>query len=130
MVRNRDASPERPTRDVRILRNKLGSGKVDEPLAVFGWLGLVQEVEVLENQVDAMGASFGISAYGIDTPGHTGSLARVRIEGNEVRGGKIGAVGVKGGAREVDVVGNRIISPKGMDLPAYGGKRDFRKSES
>ena len=46
MVRNRDASPERPTRNVRILRNRLGSGKVDEPLAVFGWLGMVQDVEV------------------------------------------------------------------------------------
>ena len=123
MVRNRDASPERFTRNVRILRNKLGSGKVDEPLAVFGWLGLVQEVEVRENQVDATGASFGISAYGIDTTGHTGSLARVRIEGNEVRGGKIGAIGVKGGAREVDVVDNRIISPEGDGIFLHtGGK--------
>ena len=94
-----------------------------------GGLGLVQEVKVLENQVDAMGASFGISAYGIDTPGHTGSLARVRIEGNEVRGGKIGAVGVKGGAREVDVVDNRIISPEGDSTsPAYGWKGTCRKS--
>lgn len=123
MVRNRDVSHERPTRNVRILRNRLRSGKVDEPLAIFGWLGLVQDVEVLGNQVDAMGASFGISAYGIDTPGHTGSLSRVRIEANEVRGGKIGSVGVKGGAREVDIVNNRIISPEGDGIFLHtGGK--------
>jgi hypothetical protein len=123
MVRNRDASPERPTRNVRVLRNRLGSGKVDEPLAVFGWLGLVQDVEVRENQVDAIGASFGISAYGIDTPGHTGSLVRVRIEANEIRGGKIGAIGVKGGAREVDIVNNRISSPEGDGIFLHTGGR-------
>lgn len=123
MVRNRDASPERPTRNVRIQRNRLGSGMVDEPLAVFGWQGMVQDVEVRENQVDAAGASFGISAYGIDTPGHTGSLARVRIEANEIRGGKIGAIGVKGGAREVVVVDNRILSPEGDGIFLHtGGK--------
>ena len=121
MVRNRSVSPERSTRNVRILRNRLRSGKVDEPLAVFGWLGVVRDVEVLENEVDAMGASFGISAYGIDAPGHTGSLARVRIEGNGIRGGRIGAIGVKGGAREVDVVDNRIDSAGGDGIFLHAG---------
>jgi hypothetical protein len=123
MVRNRDASPERSTRNVRILRNKLFSGKVDEPLAVFGWRGLVQDVEVRENQVEATGASFGITAYGIDTPGHTGSLAGVRIEANGIRGGKNGAIGVKGGAREVDVVNNSILSPEGDGIFLHTGGR-------
>lgn len=123
MVRNRDASPERPTRNVRILRNRLGSGKVDEPLAVFGWRGMVQDVEVRENQVEATGASFGITAYGIDTPGHTGSLARVRIEANGIRGGKNGAIAVKGGAREVDVVNNSILSPERDGIFLHTGGR-------
>jgi parallel beta-helix repeat protein len=58
--------------------------------------------------VQAHTAAFGITAYGIDSPKNTGSLSDTQIIRNTVHGGKHGAIGVKGGARNVDVIDNRI----------------------
>ena len=106
MVRNRNTAI--PTADVSVGQNTITSSRTDEPLAVFGWLGRVQNVVLEDNRIIAGGASFGITVYGIDEPGHTGSAENVRVSKNEVRGGKVGGIAVKGGARKITVCGNTI----------------------
>lgn len=106
-IRNRDRQPEHASMNITIAGNTISS-KGDEPLAVFGWLGRVSGIKAAGNTITAGGASFGISAYGIDTPGHTGTLAEVSILNNIVSGGKHGGIGVKGGAYDILLDGNTV----------------------
>lgn len=125
MVRNGDKTGSHSTDGIRILHNHLSSCD-DEPIAVFGWLGIVSDVLVDANTVEAKGASFGITAYGIDKQGETGKLERAKITGNVVNGGRVGAIAVKCGAESIEVEDNLIkdtandgifIDPGGNFLP-------------
>jgi parallel beta-helix repeat protein len=120
MIRNRYPSQTRATSDIRVRHNRIVSFH-DEPLAVFGWLGQVQNVIIENNYVNADGAAFGVSAFGIDSPTHTGSLSDVRIEQNIVMGGKHGAIGIKGGAKIVVVKENKITGAGGDGIFMHTG---------
>ena len=107
MVRNRNVSPTCATSGVEISSNRITSF-VDEPIAVFGWMGVVHNIRVEQNEIDAQDASFGITVYGIDQIKHTGTIEGVIVSGNRVRGGRVGGIAVKGGARNVELTGNVI----------------------
>lgn len=121
-IRNRDMLPEHASMNITIAGNTISSNG-DEPLAIFGWLGRVSGIKAVKNKVTASGASFGITAYGIDMPGHTGTLTDVNILNNTVRNGKHGGIGVKGGASDILLDGNTISETEndGIFLDA-GGK--------
>jgi len=106
-VRNRRSNRESQSRGIRIMKNQILS-VTDEPIAVFGWMGAVEDVHIENNTTIAIGASFGISAYGIDKPTHTGKLCSVNILANIVTGGKIGGITAKGGANNIRIENNQI----------------------
>lgn len=106
-VRNRLDSLNYNSKDIRIQGNFVRS-IVDEPIAVFGWLGQVSNVVIEENTIVAHGASFGISAYGIDQDKHTGRLFNVIIRNNVINGSRIGAIAAKGGVSNVLIKNNLI----------------------
>ncbi|MFH1984398.1 MAG: right-handed parallel beta-helix repeat-containing protein [Pseudomonadota bacterium] len=125
-VRNRLSRPDRGSSEIVISGNLVASA-VDEPIAAFGWLGTLSRVIVEDNTVNASGAAFGITAYGIDSTTHTGHLDHVAILGNVVTGSRNGAIAAKGGARRVQIRDNRIrqtlndgifIDSGGAGLPA------------
>ncbi|MEN6509147.1 MAG: right-handed parallel beta-helix repeat-containing protein [Smithella sp.] len=107
MVRNRNDLPNKASDDITVRLNTLLSSN-DEPLAVFGWLGMVRRVLIEKNHVLAYGAAFGIAVYGIDQPGHTGRITDVSVIDNTVKGGRLGGIAVKGGARRVSLSNNII----------------------
>lgn len=121
MVRNRNPNPSKASDNIIIRNNQLKSSIVDEPLAVFGWLGVVQNVLIEKNNVQALGASFGITVFGIGSPKHTGQINDVQIIDNEISGGKHSAIGVKGGARDVYVAHNLISDSTGDGVFIHAG---------
>lgn len=106
-VRNRGSIDSPATQNIRISKNTLSSVN-DEPVAVFGWMGRVADVGIENNTIAANGASFGITAYGIDKVGQTGQLEKVTISGNTITGSRHGAIAVKGGAKNIVAEYNRI----------------------
>ena len=120
MIRNGDPLPARATSDITVRNNRIESVS-DEPLAVFGWQGIVEQIRIEKNTIRAAGASFGITAYGIDSKKQRGSLRDVQIVGNHISGGKIGGIAVKGGARSVDVQNNMIEDTKGDGIFLHSG---------
>jgi hypothetical protein len=125
-VRNRGKMKSEACRQIRIQENTLSSVE-DEPIAVFGWLGYVTEVNIANNIISADGASFGITAYGVDKIGDTGALEKVWIYDNNITGSQHGAIAVKGGVRNVVVDNNRVdrsindgifIDNGGSELPS------------
>ena len=125
-VRNRNALATHGSKNIRISENRVTS-ITDEPIAVFGWLGDVADVIVENNTINAHRASFGITAYGIDKPTHTGHLNNITIIGNTVRGSRNGAISAKGGACDVRIEDNQLgqtgndgifIDNGGLGLPA------------
>jgi hypothetical protein len=113
MVRNRIRGDEATSTDILIQANSLSS-LVDEPLAVFGWLGGVNNVRIDQNHIEAGSASFGITVFGVDQVTHTGSINGVKVTGNSVKGGRIGGIAAKGGARGVEITGN-IVNGQAAD---------------
>ncbi len=78
MVRNRHRQTNKESNNI-IIRNNTLLSAYDEPLAVFGWMGSVRNITLEGNNVKGEGASFGITAFAIDTLGHTGKLSDVVI---------------------------------------------------
>ena len=107
MVRNAQRGPSNSVNGV-IIRNNTLSSYMDEPLAAFGWMGVVTNVVMEKNYVDAHSASFGIAVFGIDQIGHTGRISDVTVSENTVLGGRIGGIAVKGGAKAVKVSSNLL----------------------
>jgi parallel beta-helix repeat protein len=120
MIRNHDPWPERLTSGVAVRYNRMESFQ-DEPLAVFGWEGAVEEVSIENNTVEAHNASFGICAYGIDSKKHRGKIRTVHIAANRVKGSRIGGIAVKGGARSIDIIGNTIEDTTGDGIFLHSG---------
>jgi hypothetical protein len=120
MIRNRYSKPSKATTFVTVRDNSILSVR-DEPLAVFGWLGQVNNIRLEGNTVVAVGASFGITAYGIDSRGQTGVLNDVIITKNAVRGGRHGAIGIKGGAKNILVQDNNISKAAGDGIFIHSG---------
>jgi hypothetical protein len=106
-VRNRTGVSSQISKDIWISGNFLHS-ITDEPIAIFGWMGKVSNVIVENNTVVAEGASFGISAYGIDQLKHTGRLGNIIIRNNVINGSRIGGICAKGGASDVLIENNLI----------------------
>ena len=121
MVRNSNPDPSHATSNITIRGNKLESSTQDEPLAVFGWMGKVENVLIINNTIKANGASFGISVFGIDQKGHTGTLSKVKVADNTVNGGKTGGITVKGGANDVELTGNKISRAGGDGIFIHAG---------
>jgi len=120
MVRNAAPLPDRIVSGVLLLKNRVES-VIDEPIAVFGWQGITSDVRIENNTVLADGASFGISVYGIDTVGHSGKISCVEIIGNTVSGGRVGGIGVKGGAHKINIAGNLIEKTEGDGIFLHAG---------
>ncbi len=120
MVRNGNQQTNMESRNI-IIRNNTLKSYYDEPLAVFGWMGSVRNVTVEGNHVIGEGSSFGITAFGMDTPGHTGKLSDVVIRKNIVRGGRHGAIGIKGGAESITVSDNIILHAEGDGIFIHAG---------
>lgn len=121
MVRNKDPSPINITNNILIINNFLKSFILDEPLAVFGWLGKVNNIRVENNKIEAEGASFGITVYGIDKINHTGEIQEVIIKENKIIGAKHGSLGIKGGAKNVNVENNLISKASGDGIFIHSG---------
>lgn len=120
MIRNSERAPARAASGITVRDNRIQSAS-DEPIAVFGWEGTVEDVAVENNTVDARSASFGITVFGIDERRHRGSIRKVRIAGNRIRGGRVGGIGVKGGARSIEVSGNTIEDTTGDGIFLHSG---------
>lgn len=118
------APPFHATANISIVENMLTSVR-DEPLAVFGWLGEVQNVLVSKNNVVADGASFGISVFAIDQSGHGGKISQVKVSDNTVRGGQFGGITVKGGATNVEVSRNSIKQTIGDGIFLHSGGKNL-----
>lgn len=121
MARNGNPGGLCPSYNIKIENNKVSSGVLDEPIAVFGWLGVLKDVRIAGNQVGAAGASFGITAYGTGKPADTGQLSGVEITGNTVTGGNNGGIAVMGGAASVNVSGNHISNTKNDGIFIHAG---------
>jgi len=126
MIRNGDPLPANATSGIVVRNNQIGSAS-DEPLAVFGWEGMTENIQIEKNTILAQGASFGVTAYGINSLGQGGQLQGVEITGNSVQGSKVGAIGVMGGAEQVTIFNNQVgdtesdgifLDPGGDGLPA------------
>jgi hypothetical protein len=126
MIRNGDPVSEKITSDI-VVRNNSMESVSDEVVSVFAWQGRLENVRIENNTIKASGASFGIAAYGINSPEQSGRLTGVEITGNSIEGGRVGGIGVFGGAQQVDVVDNQIsktmadgifLYPGGDGLPA------------
>lgn len=124
MVRNENPNANMASRNI-IIRNNTLKSYCDEPLAVFGWMGLVRNITIQGNNINSEGSSFGISAFGIDTLGHTGNLSDVVIQNNYIAGGTIGAIGIKGGASSITVSGSKILRVEGDGIFIHAGGRDL-----
>lgn len=122
MLRNRNTTQNRMSCDIVIRNNYVKSTK-DEGIAVFGWLGKVENVSITRNVVDARDASFGITVYGIDRIAHTGQIREVCVQGNTVTGGRVGGIAVKGGARRVSIERNTIDGQKNDGIFIHAGGR-------
>jgi len=120
MVRNRNPSVRHSSGNISVTHNNLES-YIDEPLAVFGWLGEVMNATIQSNFVRSGTASFGISVYGIDSMKHGGVIRDVKILSNTIIGSRIGGIGIKGGARSVEVTGNSINNTRGDGLFLHPG---------
>ncbi|HOI73757.1 MAG TPA: right-handed parallel beta-helix repeat-containing protein [Syntrophales bacterium] len=120
MVRNKNQKPNMESRNITIRNNTLKSNN-DEPLAVFGWMGSVENITIKGNNIQCEGSSFGISAFGIDASGHTGKLRDVTIHNNMIDGGTHGAIGIKGGAINIMVADNKIIHATGDGIFIHTG---------
>ncbi len=107
-------------RNISIRDNRFTSVN-DEAISLFGWLGEVANITVQGNTVRAHGASFGVAAYGIDSKNQTGRIHDVRIIDNVISGGRIGGIGVKGGAQAVEVAGNFIENTEGDGIFMHTG---------
>jgi hypothetical protein len=128
MIRNGDPLPGNSTSDVVVRNNRIESVD-DEPIAVFGWEGMVENIRIEGNTVHAQDASYGITAYGINSLWQSGQLRWVDIVGNSIDGSRVGGIGVMGGAKQVNVVNNTVthttqdgivLAPGGDGLPAVG----------
>ena len=126
MIRNSDPLPAMSTSNIVVRSNQIESVS-DEPIAAFGWEGLVENVLIEQNTVQAQGASFGITAYGHTDATQSGEIRGVEIIGNNIEGSRNGAIGVMGGAENVDIVNNQVegteedgifLDPGGDGLPA------------
>jgi hypothetical protein len=120
MIRNGDPRPAEATSGIVVRDNRIESVS-DEPLAVFGWKGMTENIRIEKNTILAQGASFGITAYGIDSVKHTGKIQNVRIVGNVISGSRIGGIGIKGGAQFVEVADNVLKDPKGDGIFLHTG---------
>jgi hypothetical protein len=120
MIRNGDPLPATATSGIVVRHNRIGSVS-DEPIAAFGWEGMVENVRIENNTISADGASFGITAFGIDSRRHRGEIHDVSIIGNHISGSRIGGIGIKGGARTVRVIGNSIEDAKGDGVFLHPG---------
>jgi hypothetical protein len=120
MVRNREKKPVFASNNITLSNNRIMSVN-DEPIAVFGWLGVVQDVIIERNNIEAIGASFGISVFGIDQTGHTGKIDSVKVSENTIKGGRIGGITVKGGAENVEVSDNTIKGQNGDGVFLHTG---------
>ncbi|PKN34112.1 MAG: hypothetical protein CVU61_10130 [Deltaproteobacteria bacterium HGW-Deltaproteobacteria-19] len=120
MVRNRHRQTNKESNNI-IIRNNTLLSAYDEPLAVFGWMGSVRNITLEGNNVKGEGASFGITAFAIDTLGHTGKLSDVVISKNIITGGKHGAIGIKGGATNISVSENKIHHAAGDGIFIHTG---------
>jgi len=114
------APPFHATSNVSIVENVVASIR-DEPLAVFGWLGEVQNVVVSKNKIVADGASFGISVFAIDQSEHTGKVSQVTVSDNTIKGGQFGGITVKGGATNVEVCRNSVNQTVGDGIFLHSG---------
>jgi hypothetical protein len=108
MIRNEDPLPAQATSGIVIRNNQVASAS-DESIAAFGWLGLTENVRIENNTLLAQGASFGITAYGFNSPGQSGQISNVNITGNSVVGSTVGAIGIMGGANGVNVTDNTVM---------------------
>jgi nitrous oxidase accessory protein NosD len=120
MIRNSEPTPAKATSDIVIQNNRIES-TTDEPIAAFGWQGMVENIRIENNTIRARTASFGISVYGIDSPKHTGLIRDVQVVGNRVSGSNIGGIAVKGGARSIEVTGNSIEATIGDGIFVHSG---------
>ncbi|NPU84517.1 MAG: hypothetical protein HPY65_08500 [Syntrophaceae bacterium] len=120
MVRNGIQQTNMESRNI-IIRNNALKSHCDEPLAVFGWMASVRNVTIQANNIECEGSSFGISAFGIDTLGHTGKLSDVTIHKNIIAGGTRGAIGIKGGATSITASDNKIIHTAGDGIFIHAG---------
>lgn len=130
MVRNKDHKPIETTNNIRIINNVLSSGMGDEPLAIFGWLGRVQNVVIQHNIISAQGASFGISVYSIDSQNHSGELSNVKVTNNIVAGGNVGGIGIKGGSKNVEVLFNKISETEQDGIFIHTGGKNLPKVDN
>jgi hypothetical protein len=119
-VRNGDSLPGRDTSDIVVKYNVVESAR-DEAISVFGWEGMVKNVRIENNTIRARGASFGIAAYGIDSPEQSGRLSGVDITGNSIEGSTVGGIGVMGGAEQINVVGNTVTNTTQDGIFIYPG---------
>lgn len=129
MVRNRDINSEHSTHTVTIRNNKFISQVTDEPIAVYGWLGEAHDINVYGNTIFASGASYGISAFGTEKTHQTGKLFNVMIRDNDIKGANTAGIGVKGGARNVQVLRNRIAMTAGDGVFIHAGGSGLPKVE-
>lgn len=120
MVRNENPKTNMESRNI-IIRNNTLKSYCDEPLAVFGWMGSISNIIIQENSIQCEGSSFGISAFGIDTLGHTGRLRHVTINKNMIVGSVHGAIGIKGGATNIVASDNKIIHAAGDGIFIHAG---------
>ncbi|MGD0883702.1 MAG: right-handed parallel beta-helix repeat-containing protein [Thermodesulfovibrionales bacterium] len=120
MIRNGDPLPARATSSIVVRHNWIESAS-DEPVAAFGWEGMVENVLIEENTIKAEGASFGITTFGIDSRKQRGKIHDVSIIGNRISGSKVGGIGIKGGARLIQVIGNSIKDTEGDGIFLHAG---------
>jgi hypothetical protein len=107
MIRNGDPLSAKITSGIVVRNNRIASVS-DEAISVFAWQGRLENVRIENNTIKAVGASFGIAAYGINSPEQGGQLRGVDIMGNSIEGGSVGGIGVMGGAEQVNVVNNSV----------------------
>jgi len=107
MVRNSDPLPAPATSQITLRGNQVVSVS-DEPIAAFGWEGVVENVLIEQNTVFANGASFGIAAFGTTVATQSGQIREVTISGNNIEGSQNGAIGILGGAEDVVVTENQV----------------------
>ncbi len=107
MVRNSDPLPAPATSQITLQGNRVESVS-DEPIAAFGWEGMVENVLIEQNTVCAKGASFGITAFGTTNTTQSGQIRGVTITGNDIEGGQNGAIGILGGAEDVVISENQV----------------------
>ncbi|HAM50140.1 MAG TPA: hypothetical protein DCP92_05405 [Nitrospiraceae bacterium] len=120
MIRNGDPFPAKATSGIVVRHNRIESAG-DEPIAAFGWEGVVENVRIEDNTIGAKDASFGITAFGIDFVKHRGKIHDVSIIGNHISGGNVGGIGIKGGAWSVQAADNSIEGTAGDGIFLHTG---------